>query len=146
MRELKIWSILMLAVMMMPMLTACSSDSSDDEGGSVDVSKAIGTWFCIASTDRSGKYSVDDLFVGHEVTIKSNNTYSSTSSSFGYNGTYQISGNRIIVLTDSGRRFVITVSFSGNRMTWNGSGEGVNFTYVFEREDTKVVSMPPVGK
>ena len=25
-------------------------------------------------------------------------------------------------------------------------GEGVNFTYVFEREDTKAVSMPPVAK
>lgn len=131
-KNVKRWSILMFAVLTMSMLSACGSDDNGEEG-SVDVSKAIGTWFCIASTDRSGNTTMEDLFVGHKVTIKSDNTYTSTSSSFGYSGTYEISGNRIIVETGSGRRFVITASFSGNRMTWNGSGDGVIFTYTFQK-------------
>lgn len=123
----------MLAVVTMAFVTACSS--SDDGGGeTVDVSKAVGTWYCVSSTDRAGEYTMSNLFVGHSVTINSNGTYTSTSSSFGTSGSYKINGNKIVVNTNGGRAFMITVSFSGNRMTWNGSGEGVNFTYVFEKE------------
>lgn len=122
----------MLIVMMMPMMVACSSDK--DENTSVDVSKAVGTWYCIKSTDSSGGYVVDDLFVGRSVTIKADGTYSSNSTSFGTNGTYTINGNKIVVNTNSGRAFMITVTFSGNNMTWRGSGEGVTFTYVFEKK------------
>ena len=45
----------MLAVVTMAFVTACSS--SDDGGGeTVDVSKAVGTWYCVSSTDRAGVY------------------------------------------------------------------------------------------
>ena len=131
----------MLVVMMMPLATSCGSDSDSDEN-TVDVSKAVGTWYCIRSTDKSGTYSLDNLFVGQSVTIYSNGKYTSTSSSFGTSGTYKINGNKIIVNTDSGRAFMITVSFSGNNMTWTGSGEGVTFTYVFEKEVTTKTVTP----
>ena len=106
----------------------------DDDDTPVDVSKAVGTWVCVSSTDRSGGYSSDNLFVGQEVTIYDDGTYTSTSLSMGYTGTYEVSGSNVIVTTNSGRRFVIKLSFSGNRMTWNGSGEGVTFTYVFTKK------------
>ena len=128
---MKLWS-MMLAVLMMFTIVSCGDDG-DDGGDTVDVSKAVGTWYCTSSNDRSGGYSVDDLFVGQQVTIYSDGTYTSTSSSFGTTGTYVVSGSNIIVTTNSNRRFVVGVTFSGNRMTWRGSGEGVTFTYVFSR-------------
>jgi len=142
MKKLKIWSILLLMAMALPMVVACSSDSGDGDDSSVDVAKAVGSWFCIKSSDKVDGYTMDDLFVGQSVTINANGSYTSSSSSFGTSGSYQVSGNKIIVVTNSGRRFVISVSFSGNKMTWKGSGEGVTFTYVFEKEDTSFVTPP----
>ena len=106
----------MLVVMTMSFVTACSS-SDDGEGEPIDVSKAVGTWYCIKSTDSSGTYTMNNLFVGHSVTIYSNGKYTSTSSSFGTSGSYKVNGNKIIVNTNSGRAFMISVSFSGNKMT-----------------------------
>ncbi|MBQ8715340.1 MAG: lipocalin family protein [Prevotella sp.] len=54
------------------------------------------------------------------VTIKNNGTYTSTASTFGYSGTYTISGNSITAKSDSGDTFVVTVTISGDKMTWNG--------------------------
>ena len=134
MKKMKLWSMLMLMVMALPMMVACSSD--DDDDSPVDVSKAIGTWVCIKSTDNVQGKTYTDLFVGESVRINSNNTYASTSRNFGTSGTYSVNGNKITVHTNNAETYVITVSFSGNKMTWKGSGEDVKFTYVFEKEDT----------
>ena len=122
---------MMLAMVMMLMITACGDDNDSNEP--VDVKKAVGTWYCISSVDKSGNYSVESLFVGQQVTVKENGTYTSTSTSFGTSGTYVVSGSNIIVTTNSNRRFVVRVTFPGNTMKWEGSGEGVSFTYVFSR-------------
>jgi len=132
MKKMKEWSMMMLVMLMIPLMVACSKDSEEEE--SVDITKAVGTWYCIKSTDSSGGYTANDLFVGHSVSIKANGTYTSTSSSFGTSGTYKVNGSKIVVNTNSGRAFMVSVFFSGDTMTWRGSGEGVSFTYVFERE------------
>ena len=127
----------MLAVIMMSMMTACGSDG-DDNGGSIDVNQAVGTWMCIQSTDTYRGQSVTGLLIGTEITIKADGTYTSTASSgtsvMGNSGTYTINGNTITAKT-TGYTFVMQASFSGNRMTWNGTASnGVTFHYVFQKE------------
>lgn len=139
MKKLKIWSIMMLIAMALPMMVACGGDDSSDGGGNEDsqlISKAIGTWMCTQSTDSGQGQTYQGLMVGKEVTIYANGTYSSTASSFGYTGTYTVNGNKITARSNNGNTFVITVSISGDRMTWDGTASnGVTFRYIFVRED-----------
>ncbi len=147
MKRLKIWSMMLFAVMM-PVLTSCSSDSDDGAKDSELVKQAVGTWMCTKSTDSAVGQSYDGLLVGKQITIKADGTYTSTASSFGYRGTYSIKGNQITAKSSSGDTFVVTVSISGDRMTWNGtSSTGVTFYYVFTREiDEDTVSVRPPSK
>ena len=98
------------------------------------VNEAVGTWMCTQSTDSQAGYSFDGLMVGKEVSIKRDGTFTSTAPSFGASGTYSISGNQITAKSSAGT-FVVTVTISGNKMTWNGTASnGVTFHYVFQRE------------
>lgn len=126
---------LSLMMMMVVMMTACGGDDND---GNIDVNQAVGTWMCVQSTDTYRGQSVTGLLVGTEITIKADGTYTSTASSstsvMGKSGTYTINGNTITART-SGYTFVMTASFNGNRMTWDGTAtNGVNFHYVFQKE------------
>lgn len=133
MKQLKVWSMMMLVVMMMPLLSACGDDAKEE--GGIDVKKAVGTWMCTKSTDTYQGKSYDGLLVGAQITIKSDGTYSSTSSSFGTSGTYTINGNTITAKNNKGDTFVVDVSISGDSMTWKGTAStGVQFSYVFVRE------------
>lgn len=134
MKKLRFLSILTLMVMAMPLLVACGDDDDNGPSGNELVSKAVGTWMCVESTDAAQGYSYDGLMVGKEVTIKADGTYTSTAPTFGYSGTYTISGNQITAKSSSGT-FVVTVSISGNRMTWSGTASnGTTFRYVFTKE------------
>ena len=122
-------------MMMVVVMTACGGDDND---GNIDVNQAVGTWMCIQSTDTYRGQSVTGLLVGTEITIKADGTYTSTASSstsvMGKSGTYTINGNTITART-SGYTFVMTASFNGNRMTWDGTAtNGVNFHYIFQKE------------
>lgn len=98
------------------------------------VNEAVGTWMCTQSTDSQAGYSFDGLMFGREVSIKRDGTFTSTAPSFGASGTYSISGNQITAKSSAGT-FVVTVTISGNKMTWNGTASnGVTFHYVFQRE------------
>ena len=126
---------LSLMMMMVVVMTACGGDDND---GNIDVNQAVGTWMCVQSTDTYRGQSVTGLLVGTEITIKADGTYTSTASSstsvMGKSGTYTINGNTITART-SGYTFVMTASFNGNRMTWDGTAtNGVNFHYVFQKE------------
>jgi hypothetical protein len=142
MRKIKFWSMLMLMGMLIPLAASCGGDDDGDGGGSTDgdlIAKAVGTWMCTQSTDTQQGQSYQGLMVGKEVTINANGTYTSTASTFGYTGTYTVSGNKITAHSNSGGTFVITVSISGERMTWNGTASnGVSFNYVFEKEDSNM--------
>ena len=137
----------MLVVMALPMVVACGSD---DDGPSGDELKnqALGLWMCIESKDIvSGGKIYNGLMVGKEVNIMSNNTYTSTSSSFGYTGTYSFSGNTITAKSSAGT-FVVNVTVKGDKMTWDGTASnGTKFYYVFQREidEGSVYAYPPSG-
>lgn len=127
------------------MLVSCGDDgngSGSSYTGDELKSKATGTWMCTQSTDTQQSNSYSGLMVGKEVSIFANGTYTSTGASFGYSGTYSVSGNKITAHSDNGGTFVITVSVSGDRMEWNGTANnGVTFRYIFERESSPSTQM-----
>lgn len=135
MNKLRIWSMMMLMVMTMSLTMGCSKDSDDSPKDSELVKQAVGTWMCTESTDtQQNGASYSGLMIGKQVTINSDGTFTSTASTFGYSGTYTISGNKITAKSSSGT-FVVTVSIAGDRMTWDGTASnGVRFKYVFVRE------------
>lgn len=142
MKNLKILSI-MLTILMIPLMVSCGDNDEKDGSPSGDdlIIKASGTWMCTQSVDTQNGQSYQGLMVGKEITINPNGTYTSTAPTFGYSGTYTVSGNKITAHSDAGGTFIINVSISGDRMTWDGTANnGVNFRYIFERESNVVPS------
>ena len=142
MKNLKILSI-MLTILMIPLMVSCGDNDEKDNTPSGDdlIIKASGTWMCTQSVDTQNGQSYQGLMVGKEITINPNGTYTSTAPTFGYSGTYTVSGNKITAHSDAGGTFIINVSISGDRMTWDGTANnGVNFRYIFERESNVVPS------
>ena len=125
----------MLMAMMLPLVTSCSKDSDDSPQNGELINQAVGTWMCIGSRDtQTNGLSYDGLMLGKQITIKSDGTFTSTAPTFGYTGTYTVSGNKITAKSSSGT-FVITVSIRGNSMNWSGTASnGVRFNYTFVRE------------
>ena len=142
MKQFKLLSML-LAILMVPMMVSCGGDDEKDDNPSGDdlIIKASGTWMCTQSVDAMNGQSLQGLMVGKEITINPNGTYTSTAPTFGYSGTYTVSGNKITAHSDAGSKFLINVSISGDRMTWEGTASnGVSFRYIFERENNVVPS------
>ena len=142
MKQFKLLSML-LAILMVPMMVSCGGDDEKDDKPSGDdlIIKASGTWMCTQSVDAMNGQSFQGLMVGKEITINPNGTYTSTAPTFGYSGTYTVSGNKITAHSDAGGTFIINVSISGDRMTWEGTASnGVSFRYIFERENNVVPS------
>ena len=136
MKNLKILSI-MLTILMIPLMVSCGDNDEKDNTPSGDdlIIKASGTWMCTQSLDTQNGQSYQGLMVGKEIIINPNGTYTSTASTFGYSGTYTVSGNTITARSNAGGSFLITVTINGNRMTWDGTANnGVSFRYIFERE------------
>ncbi len=151
MKKLKIWSMMMFIAMALPMMVACGDDGGGSDSSANALKKqAIGKWMCITSYDIQNGKIMTDLMVGKEVTIMSNNTYTSTSSSFGYSGTYTISGNTITAKSSKGATFVVDVTFRDDKMYWEGkASNGVTFGYMFVKEsddtdDTDVKPAPSI--
>jgi hypothetical protein len=129
---LKLFSTIMLAVIVMPMAVSCSNDEVEEP---FDINKAIGTWMCIQSTDTYMGQSYDGLLVGKEITVNKGGTYTSTSYDFGYSGSYTYTGNKITAKNSRDETFVVTVSFSEEKMNWKGTAStGVSFHYIFQKE------------
>lgn len=142
MKQFKLLSML-LAILMVPMMVSCGGDDEKDDNPSGDdlIIKASDTWMCTQSVDTQGSNTFQGLMVGKEITINPNGTYTSTAPTFGYSGTYKVSGNKITAHSDTGGTFLINVSISGDRMTWEGTANnGVSFRYIFERESNVVPS------
>ena len=137
MKKINFLSIMMLVVMAMPLFVSCGSDDDKDDGarGSQLIAEASGTWMCIESVDiQQNNYQIENLMIGKEVTIKKDGTFTSTSPSFGKSGTFTVNGNSITAKSEVGT-FVVTVTVSGEKMTWDGTASnGVRFHYVFKRE------------
>ena len=138
MKQLKTISLFVALLCSMFVVSSCGSDNDNDDGArdSQLIAEASGTWMCIESTDtQQSGYDVENLMIGKEVTIKKDGTFTSTSPSFGKSGTFTVSGNSITAKSEVGT-FVVTVTVSGNKMTWDGTASnGVRFHYVFQKEN-----------
>ena len=122
-----------LALMLPIVCSYCACSSDDDDN--IDINSAVGTWMCTKSTDTYQGYTLNGLLVGAQIVIKSDGTYTSTSTNFGSLGTYTLKGNTITAKNNRGETFIVTVSVNGDKMTWNGtSSTGVTFYYIFARE------------
>lgn len=147
MKRMMFWSMMMLVVVMMPLVSSCGDNDDDGPSGDELKKQAIGLWMCIESRDEGGGRVYDGLMVGKEVNIMVNNTYTSTASTFGYTGTYTLSGNTITAKSNAGT-FLVTVSINGDKMTWQGTASnGTKFRYIFQREIDEHTSYvnPPSG-
>lgn len=116
--------------------TACSSD--DDDSANFDSEKCLGYWICTSSTEKVGDKTYEDSTKGRTVSIKNNGTYTSDSYYIG-DGTYVFSGNVAKINTNNGwGSYTVKVSFSGEKMVWDGSGvagkNNCEFHYVFEKK------------
>lgn len=128
----KIYSIVTLLSIMF-ILNSCGGDS-DERDTAGDVTEMYGKWTCVTSEDSYGGYTQKDNFVGQTLTINSDKTYTSSSESFGYKGTWQANGNSFVAKGSNGKTITAVFSVSGNYMTLSGSASnGVSFNYHFSR-------------
>lgn len=115
--------------------TSCSSNSDDIETPT-DVSVYIGSWICTSSTDVNEKTGdpLSDKLKGETITIKSDGTYTSSSSNFGKTGKYVLNGNILTVTKNDGQTLMISISYHSGSMIWEGSANGYRFHYEFSKQ------------
>ena len=117
MKQQKIWSMMMLMVMALPLMVACGSDGDDVK--TINKSELMGTWYTLE----------DDwvIMIGNSSVVqyelwKSGGSYTFNPQTYTWN--YTIEGNRMI--SDDGQW--AEVSVSGNQMTVSANGQTMNYT------------------
>ena len=117
MKQLKIWSMMMLMVMAMPLMVACGSDGDDVK--SINKSELMGTWYTLE----------DDwvIMIGNSSVVqyelwKSGGSYTLNPQTYTWN--YTIEGNKMI--SDDGQW--AEVSINGNKMTVSANGQTMNYS------------------
>lgn len=131
MEKIKNFSVAILMAFVSVCFLACSKSSDDP----VDVASVVGSWVCIASTDSWDGGSTTGYMVDEVLTVKSDGTYQSTSSSMGLSGTWTLTGNSFSAKSSSGRIFNASVSVSSTTLQMNGStNDGYKFNYTFKKK------------
>ena len=117
MKQLKIWSMMMLMVMAMPLMVACGSDGDDVK--TINKSELMGTWYTLE----------DDwvIVIGNSSVVqyelwKSGGSYTLNPQTYTWN--YTIEGNKMI--SDDGQW--AEVSINGNKMTVSANGQTMNYS------------------
>ena len=117
MKKLKIWSMMMLMIMAMPLMVACGSDGDDVK--SINKSELMGTWYTLE----------DDwvIMIGNSSVVqyelwKSGGSYTLNPQTYTWN--YTIEGNKMI--SDDGQW--AEVSINGNKMTVSANGQTMNYS------------------
>ena len=117
MKKLKIWSMMMLMILAMPLMVACGSDGDDVK--TINKSELIGTWYTLE----------DDwvIVIGNSSVVqyelwKSGGSYTLNPQTYTWN--YTIEGNKMI--SDDGQW--AEVSINGNKMTVSANGQTMNYT------------------
>ena len=117
MKQLKIWSMMMLMVMAMPLMVACGSEGDDVK--TINKSELMGTWYTLE----------DDwvIMIGNSSVVqyelwKSGGSYTLNPQTYTWN--YTIEGNKMI--SDDGQW--AEVSINGNKMTVSANGQTMNYS------------------
>jgi hypothetical protein len=116
MKQLKMWSIMMLMVMTLPLMVACGGD---DDVDTINKSELMGTWYTLEDdwVIVIGNTSVTQYELWARGGVYSLNHYT-------YTWNYTINGNKLI--SDDGQE--ATVSINGNTMTVSANGQAINYT------------------
>lgn len=117
MKKMKIWSMMMLMTMVLPMLVACGGDDNDVK--TISKSELTGTWY---SLEDGWVLVISNSTVTQYELWSSGGEYSLNSYTYTWN--YTIDGNRII--SDDGQ--VANVSINGNKMTVSAKGQSIAYT------------------
>ena len=117
MKQLKIWSMMMLMIMVMPLMVACGSDGDDVK--TINKSELMGTWYTLEDdwVIVIGNSSVTQYEIWESSGAYSLNPYT-------YTWNYTIEGNRMI--SDDGQE--AAVSINGNKMTVSANGQSLVYT------------------
>ena len=118
MKRLRIWSMLMLLILALPMMVACGGDDGDDVK-TINKSDLIGTWY---SLEDDWVIVIGNSSVTQYEIWSSGGTYSLNSYTYTWN--YTINGNRMI--SDDGQE--ATISINGNMMIVSANGQTMNYT------------------
>lgn len=119
-KQMKIWSMIMLVAMVLPMMVACGSD--DSNGGSINKSELMGTWYCQFTNNIIVEEIGSGEMVQYEIYIKSG------SKPYSFNDIktwkYSIQGNKLI--NDEGE--MVTISIKGRTLTVSANNETFYYT------------------
>ena len=118
MKRLRIWSMLMLLILALPMMVACGGDDGDDVK-TINKSDLIGTWYTL---EDDWVIVIGNSSVTQYEIWSSGGTYSLNSNTYTWN--YTINGNRMI--SDDGQE--ATISINGNMMIVSANGQTMNYT------------------
>ena len=118
MKRLRIWSMLMLLILALPMMVACVGDDGDDVK-TINKSDLIGTWYTL---EDDWVIVIGNSSVTQYEIWSSGGTYSLNSYTYTWN--YTINGNRMI--SDDGQE--ATISINGNMMIVSANGQTMNYT------------------
>ncbi len=118
MKKLKIWSMMMLIVMALPLMVACGGDDGDDVK-TINKSELMGTWYTL---EDDWVLVIGNSSVTQYEIWKSGRTYTLNSYTVTWN--YTIDGNRMI--SDDGQ--VATISINGNKMTVSGNNQTLTYS------------------
>lgn len=118
MKRLRIWSMLMLLILALPMMVACGGDDGDDVK-TINKSDLIGTWYTL---EDDWVIVIGNSSVTQYEIWSSGGTYSLNSYTYTWN--YTINGNRMI--SDDGQE--ATISINGNMMIVSANGQTMNYT------------------
>ena len=146
MKSLRIFGIALLTVLMGVAISACSK--SDDNNGDppTDLSSVIGRWKCTSSTDSWDGGSKTDYMINVILTVKEDGKYESTSKDMGLKGTWNLSYNRLTVISDKNRIFTATVSVNSTTLILKGTtNDGYAFNYTFTKIDNQSLKGSWVG-
>ncbi len=106
MKQLKIWSSLVLAVIMMPLVVSCGSD---DDKTSSDSSALIGTWVCL---EADFIFQITGTkFIQYEIGVLSTGYYLYNNP---FTTSYKVQGNKMTIEDGSS----VTFSINGDELTF----------------------------
>lgn len=122
----KFFTIISVAILAISALTSCSKDEQKIEN-------LYGIWVCTYSLDQDNEDRYENVFKDEILIISPQGKYTSTSSEWGYSGTYAVLGNKIKLINSSGEPLSVKFSVNSKSLTLSGNAYGYDFTYKFSR-------------
>lgn len=120
MKKLKIWSMMMLIAMTLPLMVACGGDDSGDNTHNANIGEYVGKWSCISPASyRSSTIVTEGTIL--VITASGNMTWTMTDESK-YTATLRALGDDWGDITYNGKTYRAEIYVSGNTLHINVNG------------------------